>query len=624
LITSGLRNSYDLAFNHAGDLFTFDSDGEWDLGTPWYRPTRICHLVSGGEFGWRGGSAMWPEYLEDSVPPVVNIGPASPTGMLFGYGTKFPAKYQRALFACDWTFATIHAIHLQPQGASYRAEVEEFVGGTGLPLTDIVAGKDGALYFAVGGRELGSAIYRVRYVGDESVAAAKAEEFPSQERALHSLRRELELLHGREDAATVKKVWPHLSHPHRPIRFAARVALETQPVAAWREAALAETNVEASLTALLALARQGLPEGQPQVVGQLNRTSWQSLSAAQKLLALRGYELAFARGQEAIAGLRMPTTQELRRHFPDADERVNRELSRLLCFLGDTTMIEPLLERMAADTGDRPLLGSGNFVRNPKYGAAVSDMLQSAPRVVRMHYAVTLLWLAEGWSNDQRRRYLALIADAVANSRGGHGYREFWGRIREIALKQIPEDQRAGFEAIKVTPTALAEGLPVAKGPGRNWTLDDALAAVGRGLSGRNAKHGRETFAAAGCVICHQINGEGGAVGPDLSTLGQRFTVRDILEATIDPSNAMSDQYQMVTLELADGRELSGRIVSRDEQTTRIATNLMRPTESDTVSNSKIRLAITHPVSTMPSGLLNALNEDELLDLVAYLKGGAP
>ena len=90
---------------------------------------------------------MWPEYLEDSVPAVVNIGPASPTGIVFGYGTKFPAKYQRALYACDWTFATIHAIHLRPHGASYRAEVEEFVGGTGLPVTDIVVGKDGAVYF---------------------------------------------------------------------------------------------------------------------------------------------------------------------------------------------------------------------------------------------------------------------------------------------------------------------------------------------------------------------------------------------------------------------------------------------------------------------------------------------
>ena len=626
LITSGLRNSYDLAFNRAGDLFTFDSDGEWDLGTPWYRPTRICHLVSGGEFGWRGGSAMWPEYLEDSVPPVVNIGPASPTGIVFGFGSKFPARYQRALYACDWTFATIHAIHLRPHGASYRAEIEEFVGASGLPVTDIVVGKDGALYFAVGGRQLGSAIYRVRYVGDENVAPENpaADEFSQQERALHLLRRELESLHGREDPATPKKVWPHLGHPDRAIRFAARVALEAQPAAVWRGQAVAETNLDASLTALLALARQGSPDDLSRLVGHLNQLSWNSLSEAQKLRALRAYELAFARGQEAVAGSRTTTAQKLRPHFPDADGWVNRELSRLLCFLGDTTMIEPLLRRMAADTGDRPLLGSGNFVRNPKYGAAVSDMLQSAPRIERMHCALTLLWLAEGWTKELRRRYFALIADAVANSRGGHQYREFWGRIRESALKQVPEDQRAEFEAIKVPVLAAAEGLPVAKGPGRDWTLDQALAVVGRGPNGRNPRRGRDMFAAAGCALCHQINGQGGAVGPDLSTLGQRFTVRDILEATIYPSKAIPDQYQVVTLELADGRTLSGRIVSRDEQITRIATDLMRPTESTSVTNGAIRKSIAQPVSTMPSELLNALNEDELLDLVAYLRGGAP
>ena len=358
------------------------------------------------------------------------------------------------------------------------------------------------------------------------------------------------------------------------------------------------------------------------VVEHLNKVSWNSLSAAQKLCALRAYELAFARGQDAVAGSR--TAQKLRPHFPDADGWVNRELSRLLCFLGDTAMIGPLLKRMAADTGDRPLLGSGNFVRNPKYGAAVSDMLQSAPRIERMHCAMTLLWLAEGWTKEQRRRYFALIADAVANSRGGHQYREFWGRIRETALKQIPEDQRAEFVAIQAPVTALAEGLPVANGPGRDWTLDQALAAVGRGPSGRNLQRGRDMFAAAGCALCHQINGEGGAVGPDLSTVGQPFTVRDILQATIYPSKAIPDQYLMVTLELADGRSLSGRIVSRDEQITRIATDLMRPTESASVSNAAIRKSVAQPVSTMPSGLLNALNEDELLDLVAYLKGGAP
>jgi putative heme-binding domain-containing protein len=623
LITGGLRNSFDLAFNHAGDLFTFDSDGEWDLGTPWYRPTRICHLVGGGEFGWREGSAMWPEYLEDSTAPVVNIGPASPTGIVFGYGTKFPAKYQRALYACDWTFATIHAIHLRPHAASYRADVEEFVGGTGLPLTDIVAGKEGALYFTVGGRQLGSAIYRVRYVGDESNAPAGAEEFAPQARALHSLRSELEHWHGRDDPATAATVWPHLGHSDRAVRFAARVALEAQPAARWREQALAETHLETSLTALLALARQGTPEDQPRVLQRLSKLDWTPLSTGQKLRVLRAHELAFARGMELIAEQRTITAQRLRPHFPDADDSVNRELSRLLCSLGDTTMIEPLLARMEADTGDRPLLGSGYFVRNPKYGAAVSDMLQSAPRIERMHGALTLLWLSDGWSQKQHRRYFASIADALANSRGGHQYREFWSRIRDSALKRLPESQRQEFEAIAARAPALAEGLPVPKGPGQEWTLPKALALVGGGLNDRDPQRGRTMFAAAGCALCHQAGGEGGAIGPDLSTLGQRFTVHDILEATIHPSKAIPDQYQVMTLELTDGKTLSGRIVSRDERFTRIATDLMRPSDSVAVANASITKTIAQPISTMPAGLLNPLNEDELLDLLAYLKAQA-
>ena len=67
---------------------------------------------------------------------------------------------------------------------------------------------------------------------------------------------------------------------------------------------------------------------------------------------------------------------------------------------------------------------------------------------------------------------------------------------------------------------------------------------------------------------------------------GLRFTLRDILEATIHPSKAIPDQYQVMTLELADGSTLSGRIVSQDEQTTRISTDLLRPTESVAVSSS--------------------------------------
>ena len=40
----------------SGELFTFDSDDEGDMGLPWYRPARICHVVSGVDWGWRNGA----------------------------------------------------------------------------------------------------------------------------------------------------------------------------------------------------------------------------------------------------------------------------------------------------------------------------------------------------------------------------------------------------------------------------------------------------------------------------------------------------------------------------------------------------------------------------------------
>ncbi len=124
LVLAGFRNSYDFDFSSDGEMFTFDSDMEWDWGLPWYRPTRINHCVSGGDYGWRSGSAVWPEYYPDSLPAAVNIGIGSPTGVRFGTKSNFPERYQRALYAFDWSYGRIFAVHLKPQGASYSADFE--------------------------------------------------------------------------------------------------------------------------------------------------------------------------------------------------------------------------------------------------------------------------------------------------------------------------------------------------------------------------------------------------------------------------------------------------------------------------------------------------------------------
>ena len=146
---------------------------EWDVNMPWYRPTRVLNVASGGDFGYRNGSGKWPAYYIDSLPPVVNVGPGSPTGIVFGYGAKFPVKYQEALYICDWSYGKLYAVHSTPKGSTYTGELEEFLAGTPLALTDVVVNpKDGAMYFAVGGRNTQSGLYRVTYAGGDGPSVA--------------------------------------------------------------------------------------------------------------------------------------------------------------------------------------------------------------------------------------------------------------------------------------------------------------------------------------------------------------------------------------------------------------------------------------------------------------------
>ena len=208
LWSAGYRNHFDIAFNRHGDLFTFDSDMEYDMNTPWYRPTRVCLATSGSEFGFRNGCNNTPPRFPDNLPAIFNVGPGSPTGVCFGYGTKFPAKYQEALYLCDWSYGRLFACHLTPDGSAYKAEVEEIAAGTPLALTDVVVNpKDGALYLTVGGRNTQSALYRITYTGKESTAPSTGDNSGAAARAL---RHKLEALHGKRDPKAVETPGPTL------------------------------------------------------------------------------------------------------------------------------------------------------------------------------------------------------------------------------------------------------------------------------------------------------------------------------------------------------------------------------------------------------------------------------
>lgn len=161
LVAAGFRNHFDAAFNPEGELFTFDSDMEWDEGLPWYRPVRVAHCTPGADFVWRTGAANTPNYYPDSLPPTVETGRGSPTGVEFYDHAAFPAKYRGAFFMCDWSIGTIWVVHLQRAGATYKGQAEKFCSGAPMPVSDCAVAPDGELFFTLGGRGTQGSVHRI-------------------------------------------------------------------------------------------------------------------------------------------------------------------------------------------------------------------------------------------------------------------------------------------------------------------------------------------------------------------------------------------------------------------------------------------------------------------------------
>ncbi|MBI3823738.1 MAG: c-type cytochrome [Planctomycetes bacterium] len=590
LISVGYRNQYDAAFNRDGELFTYDSDMEWDMNLPWYRPTRICHAVPGSEFGWRGGTGKMYEYHPDNLPPVVNVGPGSPTGMTFGYGAKFPAKYQEAMFCCDWSYGKLYACHLTPDGASYKGELEEFLNGSPLPLTDIVVNpKDGALYFAIGGRTTMSGLYRVTYVGKESTAEPMVFDLPDKNR---NARKKLESYYGKKDAKAVETAWPFLSHEDRFLRYAARTVLEFQDPANWQEKALAEKNPIALTQAIIGLARAGDKALQPKMLAALERVDWFKLADSLRIDYLRAYQLVFVRGGQPSDAWKQRAGKRIGAWYPTNNRAVNAELCKLICYL-----------------------------EVPGGVAKTLDLIAKAPsQEEQIEYALSLRSVKTGWSTKQREEYLDWFHKA-ANYRGGNSFHGFLRNIRTDAIKTFtPEEKVALKAAIDSVPTPTAPKFTFKKREiVKKYTVEELVPVVEKGLTGRDFDKGRNLFGEMKCFVCHRFNNEGGGMGPDLTVISGRFGPRDLIEKVINPSKNISDQYAAIVVTTTDGRQITGRIVNLAGDGMIINTDMLDANKLVNVNRNLIDTIETSKVSMMPEGLIDGLQREEILDLVAYL-----
>jgi putative heme-binding domain-containing protein len=591
LVSMGFRNEFDIAFNADGELFTYDADMEWDIGSPWYRPTRVCHATNGSEFGWRSGTGKWPNYYLDSLPSAVDIGPGSPTGITFGYGAKFPAAYQKALYICDWSYGKLYAVHLTPDGSSYTGNSELFATASPFALTDIVVNShDGAMYFATGGRRTQSGLYRIRYVGNESTKAADATNAAGKD--ARELRHDLESLVGKAADDVVAAAWPHLAHGDRFVRFAARTALEHLPPTAWQDRIASERNVDASLLSTLALARSATVDPRQLIVGKLSRLSWSKLTRQQQLDLLRVYGVTFARHGEPSAAGRRKVLSQVDGALPAGDTALNLELARILIYLNAPNIVERTV-----------------------------GLIQSSPtQEEQINYALFLRGAKEGWTTKLRRAYFSWFVEAGMH-RGGHSFGGFLRNIRTEAAANLSKTELA--ELGELVKQSLDQTPP--EGPPRDfvkkWIVDDLLD-VASSPGKRSFEHGRELFAAAACFKCHRVQGRGGIIGPDLTGVGKRFDNKYLLESLIEPSKVVSDQYQATVFVLDDGKIVTGKIANLGGDSMSVITNMLEPGSFTNVPRTGIEEQFPSKTSMMPADLLNTLSEKEILDLMAFLKAG--
>ena len=362
----------------------------------------------------------------------------------------------------------------------------------------------------------------------------------------------------------------------------------------------------------------------PTALGKLEGTK---LSLAQTLAVRRAIQLSITRLGKPAPEVAAEIVQKLESHYPAKDSFINRELCQLLIVLDSKKVVSQTLGLMATAKDDHEdIAGEQLLARNEGYANAAKLVSASRPNKQQISYMFALRNASAGWTPELRKTFFSWFPHA-RTWKGGNSFKGFIENIRKEAMaKFVPQNEAAGLDALSSKVEALVmPNITPPQGPGRAWTIDEVLALAKDGIKGRSFDKGRTLFAATLCLTCHRFNGDGGGIGPDLTGAGNRYTLRDLLENIIDPSKVISDQYGTDQIEKKDGTSIIGRVIVEENDKVFVMSNPFAPNDHLAINSADIASKKPYPVSMMPPGMINALNPDELLDLLAYiLSAGNP
>ncbi len=485
LFSAGFRNQFDAAFNPDGELFTFDSDMEWDEGLPWYRHVRVCHCTPGADFLWRTGAANTPNYYADSLPPMVETGRGSPTGVEFYDHAAFPKEYRGSFFMCDWSIGTIWVVRMMREGASYQGTAEKFCLGSPMPVSDCAVGPDGALYFTLGGRGTAGSVHRIVFAGARDGAGPEKSPQPlapwSERRrggaklaakdligngmpatgasgralTIYSLgsdggpglrnallkglqdedafvrRRACEALIRQQIEPPVADLKPLLSDKDRFLRTAARLVLQRIDPAKWANTLIGDANDRAAHQAIIALCKINKANEFAEKIFERLHEKMPGESPTQILEWARTIQLALVHCKERPQSVR-GIALECRDLFPHKDKFVNRELAILLTEFARTKeinqeVVSKLMAALKASADDRP---------------------------EQIHYFYCLRLIKNDWTPENKSDLLAWF-ESTKTWTGGASYSGFLQNIlRDMLDVWTPAERKAVIEQFTKTPLA--------------------------------------------------------------------------------------------------------------------------------------------------------------------------
>ena len=450
-----------------------------------------------------------------------------------------------------------------------------------------------------------SALYRVTYVGRD-VGSTRPPDLKA--RALRDVRRKLESYHGHRDRGAVEAVWPYLSDQDRAVRYAARVALEWHDRAEWQQKALTERRPAQGDRRPGGAVRDsgrdkphrkpGDPKPDPalrdQILSALGAIDWSRLGLTDRVDLLRAYALVLLRlGQ------------------PDDIER-ERLVARLT----------PLFPARAVEA-DFLLAELLAYLQAPAAASKIMTALREAPtQEEQLHYALVLRVLKTGWTMALREEYFRWFVTKAAGYRGGNTFASSLRTIKSQAIATLSSDERAALRPIlDARPDRKSpRDLLATRKPVKEWTIAELVPLVERGLGeSRDLDRGRRLYATVACAACHRFGRDGGGVGADLTAVAGRFGVRDLLEAIVEPSKVISDQYAAVIIALKDGKVVTGRVGNLFGDSLSVIEDMFDPGRATDVRRADIEEMKASPLSLMPAGLLNSLTSDEIQDLAAFL-----